>query len=134
LDLPRSREVCHRVLQLPKRLLPFAHREKGGYCVLRFPDSTESRWFDRLPTPGARIYSHHGHFFWGRVWVVDEVLQSGADTYTVFCVGREEYVENLRHGSGGTPDLAAQLLELTRHTSETVRERRRRWKNRNYQI
>ena len=43
-------------------------------------------------------------------------------------------MEKLRHCSGGTPDLAAQLLELARHTSETVRERRRGWKNRNYQI
>lgn len=101
--------------------------------MLRFPDSTETRWFDRLPPPGTRIYSHDGDLLWGRVWVVDEVLQSGVDTYTVFCVGRDEYVEKLRSGAGATPDLAAELLELARHASETVRERRRRWRNRNYQ-
>ena len=66
--------------------------------------------------------------------MVQEVLQSGVDTYTVFCVRRDEYVENLRRRSGGKPDLAAELLELARHTSEAVKERRRRWKNRNYQI
>ena len=109
-------------------------RSGGGYCVLRFPDSTESRWFDQIPTRGARIYSHRGHFYWGHVWVVDEVLQSGRNTYTVFCVGRSEYLDGLRERSGGKPDLASELLELARHTGETVTERRRRWKHRKFQL
>jgi hypothetical protein len=121
------------MLRLRTWLRRSERRSGGGYCVLRFPDSTESRWFDQVPTPGTRIYSHHGHFYWGQVWVVDEVLQSGRDTYTVFCVGRSEYLDGLRHRSGGKPDLAAELLELARRTSETVTERRRRWKYRNSQ-
>lgn len=122
------------MLRLPRWLLPSKHRKAGGYCVLRFPDSTETRWLDRLPTPGMRIYSHQGHFFWGQRWVVEEVLQSGVDTYTVFCVGRDEYVDHLRHRSLGERDLAAELLELARRSSEAVTERRRRRKNRNFQI
>jgi hypothetical protein len=66
--------------------------------------------------------------------VVDEVLQSGVDTYTVFCVGRDEYVDHLRHPSGGERDLAAELLELVRRPHEAVTERRRRRKNRDFQI
>lgn len=103
------------------------------YCVLRFPDSTGSQWFDEPPSPGTRILSHGGHPYFGRVWVVDEVLQSGRDTYTVFCVGRREYVDKLRHGSDRKPDLATELLELARHTTATVSEQRRRWKYRHHQ-
>jgi hypothetical protein len=121
------------MLRLGTWLRRSERRGVGGYCVLRFPDSTEGRWFDHVPTPGTRIYSYRGDFYWGQVWVVDEVLQSGRDTYTVFCVGRREYVDRLRHRSGGKPDLAAELIELARHTSETVTERRRRWKYRNSQ-
>lgn len=102
------------------------------YCILRFPDSTESRWFDKPPTPGTRLLSYGGHTHWSNAWVVDEVLQSGRATYTVFCVARTEYLDRLRHGSESKPDLATELLELARRTSETVSERRRRWKNRRY--
>jgi hypothetical protein len=120
------------------RLATWLRRSKrgnvGGYCVLLFPDSTETRWFDHLPTPGTRISSDRGHWSWSQVWVVAEVLQSGRDTYTVFCVGRREHLDRLRHRSSGKPDLAAELLELARHTTETVTKQRRRWKYRNSQL
>lgn len=121
------------MLRLLQWRFPSRRPHARVYCVLRFPDSTESRWFNRLPTPGTRIRSRRGHFHWGQVSVVDEVLQSGRNTYTVFCVGRSEYLDNLRHRSEGTRDLAAELLELARHTSETVGEQRRRWKYRHHQ-
>src|SRR5205823_7188666 len=99
------------MLRLRKWRLPVKHRNVGGYCVLYFPDSTEIRWLDKPPTPGTRIRSHGGHGYWARVWIVDKVLQSGQDTYTVICVARSEYLDNLRHGSGYKPDLSAELLE-----------------------
>ncbi len=58
------------------------HAESGVFCVLLFPDSAESRWVERLPSPGTRIRSRQG----GAVWVVDTILQSGRETYTVSCV------------------------------------------------
>jgi hypothetical protein len=120
------------MLRLLERLLGRRRGSGAYYCILRFPDSTESRWFSKLPTPGKRILSHRGHYYFGKVWVVDEVLRSGRDTYTVFLVDRSEYLDHLRHGSG-KPDLAAELLELARHTSTTISERRRGWKHRNHQ-
>jgi len=81
-----------------------------------------------------RIVSHSGDFYLGHRWIVDEVLQSGRDTYTVFLVGRSEYLQHLRDRSQGKPDLAAQLLELARHTSAKVTEQRRRRKHRHHQL
>jgi hypothetical protein len=110
---------------------PFSRRrDSGGYfCIVRFPDSTEDRWFRRLPERGARVYSHQGTP-WAKAWVVEEVLQSGRFTHTVFCVGRDEYLDQLRGGPRREPDLVAELVELARHTTEEVSERRRRWKRR----
>ena len=110
---------------------PFSRRRDSGgyYCILRFPDSTEARWFHQLPKRGTRVYSHEGSL-WARPWVVDEVLQSGRYTYTVFCVGRREYLDHLRHGSDRQPDLVTELVELARHANEEVSERRRRWRHR----
>lgn len=48
--------------------------------VLITPDSSEIRWVHAAPEPGDRI---HGRFP-GTWLVVDEVLQSGVVTYTVF--------------------------------------------------
>jgi hypothetical protein len=62
--------------------------------------------------------------------VVDDVLQSGISTYTVFLVDSRRYVRNLRERSDG--DLSAELLELARRTNETVSEARRRRKYRGY--
>ena len=69
------------MLRLPNWRRPFARAPTSGFCVLVFPDSTESRWFDRVPTPSTRLRSHGGDFYWGRTYVIDEVLQSGKDTY-----------------------------------------------------
>jgi hypothetical protein len=101
--------------------------ESGVYCVFLFPDSTESRWLVRTPTPGTRVRSGGGS-----VWVVDEVLQSGRDTYTVFCVPRREYRDARRHRSHDRRDLAGELLEAARHASEAATERRHRRKFRRF--
>ena len=106
------------MLRLPSWLRRRKATGSGVYCVFRFPDSTESRWLERLPEPGTRIRTRTG-----RVWVVDEVLQSGRETYTVYCVARRVYAERLRYREG---DLAAELLEAARHTSEAVTTRRHR--------
>jgi hypothetical protein len=114
-----------RLLNLRSR---FAQTRVGGYCVLVSPESSESRWLDRIPTPGTRLRAGHG--IWGQTWVVDEVLQSGINTYTVFLVDRREYVRNLRQRS--ERDLATELHELARRTRETVDDGRERWRYRNY--
>ena len=100
--------------------------DSGVYCVFLFPDSTESRWLVRTPTPGTRVRSRGGS-----VWVVHEVLQSGRDTYTVFCVPRRAYRDALRR-SGDGRDLAGELLEAARHASEATTERRHRRKFRRF--
>jgi hypothetical protein len=116
------------MLRLRRRGLPVKQDNVGLYCVLHFPDSSERRWLDKLPTPGTRIRSHGGYDYWGETWVVDKVLQSGLDTYTIFIVGRSEYLDHLRNRPGFQPNLGAELLELARRTRETVTEQRRRWK------
>jgi hypothetical protein len=104
----------------------------GMFYVLHFPDSIEERWFEKPPIPGTRLHSHRRHCYEGRpyagmTWVVDEVRQSG-DTFTVFCVGRSEYLDKRRRSSDGRPGLADELLDLARNTHETVSEVRRRWR------
>jgi len=121
------------MLRLRQRLLAPRRRSGGYYCILRFPDSTETRWLSQLPTPGTRILSHGGHFHFGKTWVVSEVLQSGRNTYTVDLMGRSEYLDHLRHRSD-KPDLAVELLELARHTTASVTELRRRWTHRQDQL
>jgi hypothetical protein len=108
-------------LQLPTWLRRRGRFRTGVYCVFRFPDSTESRWLEELPTPGTRVRSREGSR-----WVVDEVLQSGRETYTVHCVARRAYAKGLRERAADERDLAAELLEVARHTSESVTERRHR--------
>ena len=54
----------------------------------------------------------------GTVLVVDEVLQSGRETYTVFCVDRRDE----RRRSDGMTDLATELLEVARNASEVTSE------------
>ena len=116
------------VLRLLERLLGRQRHGGGVYCVVRFPDSVESGWYEKLPTPGMRVRTQNRYPYRARTWIVDEVLRSGRDTYTVFCVGRKEYVNNLRSGSDRKPDLQTELLELARRTNEAVAEQRRRWK------
>jgi hypothetical protein len=86
------------------------------FLVLLFPDSSEFRWVHRIPRRGSRIRSRIGD-----VWTVSEVLQSGADTYTVFCVAPRE-------GLGGVRELAADLLARARESirPHEPREPRRR--------
>jgi hypothetical protein len=48
--------------------------------VLVTPDSSEIRWVPEVPKPGVRVPGR----FPGEWLVVDEVLQSGVMTYTVF--------------------------------------------------
>ena len=120
------------MLRLLERLCGRGGKSPGVYCVIRFPDVVESRWYDKLPTPGMRLRSWHGDPYWARTWVVDEVLRSGRDTYTVYCVGRDEYIDKLRSRPDRKPDLQTELLEVARRTNEAVAERRRRWKKRDY--
>jgi hypothetical protein len=108
----------------------FGRSRTGGYCVLRFPDSTETRWFPRVPTVGARLRSR-GSGTGSRTWVVEEVLQSGRDTYTVFLVSQADYVEAQRSRPDRGPDLFDELLDLARRAGDSVAERRRRWRSRN---
>ena len=117
------------MLRPPTWRWPFARASTSVYCVLVFPDFTESRRLDRAPLPGTRL-RHEGDWRWGQTYVVDEVLQSGAETYTVFLVDRRRYVRKLRERSEG--DLAPELLELARQTKETVEGVRRRRRKRYY--
>lgn len=87
------------------------------FLVLLFPDSSEFRWVHRAPRPGSRIRSRAGD-----VWTVSEVLRSGAETYTVFCVAP-------RQGLWGVRELAADLLARAResialHDPRDARRRR----------
>ena len=115
------------MLRLFKRRAPIRH-DAGVFCVLLFPDSAENRWLERLPPPGTRIRGREG----GAVWVVDAVLQSGRETYTVFCVDRREYNSSRRRRSDGASDLSAELLEAARRTSEAVTELSHRRRFRHY--
>ena len=114
-----------------QRLLPWrsprGRAQTGVYCVLLFPEGADSRWFDKPPPPGTRIRSRGAVRNSRRVWIVDEVLQSGRNTYTVFCVGRREYLGRLRHGSGRESDLADELLERARGAGGTDSQRRLGW-------
>lgn len=80
-------------------------------AVVRFPDSAEIRHFDELPLPGTRVRSASG-----REWFVAEALQSGRDTYTVFCVGRDE-LDGVETGSVHVAtDAARDLLQRVRRS------------------
>jgi hypothetical protein len=129
LRIALSRDACCEVLRLLQRLLSRRRHSDAYHGILRFPDSTESRWFSRLPARGTRIRSQPWGIYRGKVWVVEEVLQSGRSTYTIFLTDRSEYLDRLRHGAE-RPDLADELLELARHTGATVNEQRRWWRHR----
>ena len=68
----------------------------------------------RGPTTGK----HHDEAPDGNPWIVDDVLRSGRNTYTVFCVSPSEGLEAVR-------ELATDLLDRARESS-SPRERRRR--------
>jgi hypothetical protein len=111
---------------------PAEERLVGAHCLLVFPGTTERRWLEKPPTRGTRLRSNGGHGYGAQVFVVEEVVQSGQTTYAVFCVRRNEYLDNIRKERGRRPDLAAALLELVRHTRSTAAERKRRRKYRTY--
>ena len=69
---------------------------------LIYPDSSEFRWVDEVPRVGSEIRSRTG-----QRWRVEETLQSGVTTYTVYCGAKSR-------GFGATLDLAADLLESAR--------------------
>jgi hypothetical protein len=73
--------------------------------VLITPDSSEIRWVSAVPNPGVRI---HGRFP-GTWLVVDEVLQCGVMTYTVF-------------GSTAPEGLIGQARDLAADAVEQVQE------------
>jgi hypothetical protein len=103
------------------------------YAVLVFPDSTEARWLETIPTRGTRIRDRGGDSVWGSTWVVDEVLQSGVDMYTVHCVSRSVYLGRFRERlDDRTHDLPAELLEVARLTRDLVSEQLRARKRRKY--
>ena len=108
------------MLRLLRWCLPFGRSKRGpSNCVLLFRDSSELRWFDEVPKPGMHIRGPSG-----RTRVI-EVLQSGRDTYTVVCGGRD-----------GPPDapplLASELLEVARRKIEEGRHNRKYRNDRNY--
>jgi hypothetical protein len=82
--------------------MPYAVSRLPNVClVLITPDSSEIRWVPAVPKPGVRI---HGRFP-GASLVVDEVLQSGVMTYTVFgSTAPEGLIDQAR-------DLAADAVE-----------------------
>lgn len=88
---------------------------------MRFPDSTEIRHLDHAPPPGTRLRSASGH-----EWLVAEVLQSGRDTYTVFCVGRREYLEDFGTGSVRARLVAGDLAEDIDDVADELLQRVRR--------
>jgi hypothetical protein len=117
-------------LRLHQRHVPVTRPNPGVRCILSFPGSTETRWFAKPPRPGTRIRDGQG--YWAQVWVVAEILRSGRDTYTVFCVARSQYLERLRNGPGFQPDLGAELREVARRAKTAIAEGRRRRKYRWY--
>jgi len=96
----------------------------GVYCVFIFPDSSESRYVRHPPQQGACVPSPLG-----TEWYVAEVLQSGRATYTVFCVGRQDFRERFGHAPRGVRELVTDLLE---RAQQSVTERRQRRRYRHY--
>lgn len=62
----------------------FAHPARAR-AVYLFHDGAEVRWERTQPRRGLRVRSSRGDD-----WIVADVLQSGADTYTVTCVAPRE--------------------------------------------
>lgn len=108
------------------RQLLLRRSDEAFRCAFVFPTYTETRFLERLPTPGTLVRDRYGHS-----WIVTEVLQSGQRTYTVFAGPMTTYRESLRRGSGGI-DLAAELLNVARQSLNAAGRGRRRWRNRDY--
>ena len=57
-------------------------------ALFLFHGSSELQWVNQRPQRGSRVRSQHG----AGDWIVADVLQSGADLYTVTCVAPREIV------------------------------------------
>ena len=55
-------------------------------AVFLFHNAAELRWVHSVPRHGGRVRSGQG-----TDWIVDEVVRSGVDTYTVTCVAPAEF-------------------------------------------
>ena len=79
--------------------------------VLITPDSSEIRWVPEVPEPGVRV---PGRF--PETWlVIDEVLQSGVTTYTVF--GSTAPEGRMDHAIDQALDLAAGALDRVQESA-----------------
>jgi len=86
--------------------------------VLITPDSSEIRWVSAVPRPGARI---HGRFP-GAWLIVDEVLQTGVMTYTVFgSTAPEGLIDQAR---GLAADAVERVQESVSPTTMRTSQRR----------
>jgi hypothetical protein len=119
--------AAHPLVARPWRLSSRGESGNLHRVVFRFPDSAEVRELKRVPEPGSHVRSSTGED-----WIVEEVLQSGIDTYTVFCVGRREFREEAGLDTAAARDLADELVGLARRSLEAAAERRRRWRARKY--
>jgi hypothetical protein len=92
--------------------MPYAVSRLPNVCLVFITsDSSEIRWVSAVPKPGERI---HGRFS-GEWLVIDEVLQSGVMTYTVFgSTAPEGLIEQAR-------DLAADAVERVQESISTTR-------------
>jgi hypothetical protein len=95
--------------------MPYAVSRLPNVClVLITPDSSEIRWVSAVPKPGTRI---HGRFS-GAWLVVDEVIQSGVMTYTVFgSTAPEGLIDQAR-------DIAAEAVERVQKSVSPTTMRR----------
>jgi hypothetical protein len=94
--------------------MPYVVSRLPNVClVLITPDSSEIRWVSTVPERGARIPGR----FPGAWLVVDEVLQSGVMTYTVFgSTAPEGLIDQAR-------DLAADAVERVQQSVSPTRMR-----------
>ena len=83
-------------------------------AVIRFPDSTEIRHLDGVPSPGTRLRCSSG-----KEWFVAEVLPSGHDLYTVSCLEPDELKD------AGTGSVQARL-RVVEDVADDLLQRARR--------
>ena len=57
-------------------------------AIFLFHGAAELRWVRKVPRHGVRVRSSEG-----TDWIVDDVLRSGVDTYTVTCVAPAELAD-----------------------------------------
>jgi len=57
-------------------------------AVFLFHGTAELRWVNKVPRHGVRVRSSQG-----KDWIVDDVMRSGVDTYTVTCVAPGELTD-----------------------------------------